>query len=110
MTTFEQGDVIQVSFDPSLGHEPQKLRPAVVVSTTRSNVVSSLTFVAPITSVDNGFPLHVKISSDIDVVGCVCVEQIRSFDLVARPCKLVGKLNEADMSGVLERVGAVFGI
>ncbi|MCL2655659.1 MAG: type II toxin-antitoxin system PemK/MazF family toxin [Coriobacteriia bacterium] len=110
MATFEQGDIIQVSFDPSLGHEPQKLRPAVVVSTTRSNVVSSLTFVAPITSVNNRFPLHVKISSDVDVRGYVCVEQTRSFDLAARPCTSVGKLNDDDMSAILERIGAIFGI
>lgn len=29
---FEQGDIIEVDFDPTRGHEPQKKRPALVVS------------------------------------------------------------------------------
>ncbi|MCL2655770.1 MAG: type II toxin-antitoxin system PemK/MazF family toxin [Coriobacteriia bacterium] len=110
MALFEQGDIIKVSFDPSLGHEPQKLRPGVVVSTTKSNLMSSLAFVAPITSIDNKFPLHVKIVSDVDVRGYVCVEQTRSLDLSARSCEQVGKLNDDDMSEILERLGAIFGL
>ena len=105
-----QGDVVLVGFDPTLGHEPQKRRPAVVVSTDECNRMSSLTFVAPITSTDNGYPLHVRITSSIDVHGCICVEQTRSVDLDARPCKVVGRLGEDDMAEVLTRLGAIFGI
>ena len=32
MTLYEQGDIIEVDFDPTLGHEPKKMRPAIVVS------------------------------------------------------------------------------
>ena len=59
MAIYDQGDIIEVSFDPSIGHEPQKKRPAVVVSTYDFNMRSSLTFVAPITSTFNKYPLHV---------------------------------------------------
>ncbi len=106
----EQGAIIEVSFDPTVGHEPQKRRPAVVVSTDGCNRMSSLTFVAPITSTDNGYPLHVRITSNVDVQGCICVEQTRSIDLSARPCEIVGRLNEDDMAEVMACLGAIFGI
>lgn len=48
---FEQGDLIEVDFNPTVGHEPAKRRPALVVSAGYfNNVVSSLTVVCPITS------------------------------------------------------------
>ena len=82
MTLYEQGDIIEVDFDPTLGHEPKKMRPALVVSVGYfNNVLSSLTVVCPITSTVNGHPLHVEIASDNAVHGCVCLEQIRAIDL-----------------------------
>ena len=81
MTLYEQGDIIEVDFDPTLGHEPKKMRPALVVSVGYfNNVLSSLTVVCPITSTVNGHPLHVKIASDNAVHGCICLEQIRAID------------------------------
>ena len=41
----EQGAIIEVSFDPTVGHEPQKRRPAVVVSTDGCNRMSSLSLI-----------------------------------------------------------------
>ena len=43
---FEQGDLIEVNFSPTVGHEPQRRRPALVVSVGYfNNVISSLTVV-----------------------------------------------------------------
>lgn len=106
-----QGDVIEVSFDPSRGHEPQKTRPGLVVSTDGFNLRSSLTMVAPITSVDNHYPLHVPIRDEgCGVRGFVCLEQMRALDLLARSARRVGSLQEEDMSEMLSVVGAIFGI
>ena len=107
---FSQGDVIEVSFDPSVGHEPQKTRPGLVVSTDQFNRMSSMTMVAPITSTDSGYPLHVRITDNDDVWVCVCVEQTRAKDLSARRCRKNGALNDVDMSAVLDVVGAIYGI
>lgn len=111
MPIFCQGDVIEVNFDPTLGHEPAKRRPALVVSTDEFNLRSSMTFVAPITSTMNRYPLHVPVDvADADVHGCVCVEQTRAMDLAARPCKKLGEIEADGMNEVLNLLGSVFGI
>lgn len=111
MPFFNQGDIIEVNFDPTVGHEPAKRRPALVVSTDAFNIRSSMTFVAPITSTVNDYPLHVRIKDeDADVNGCVCVEQTRAVDLSARPRMKLGELCVDDMNEVLNLLGSVFGI
>ena len=55
---FEQGDVVEVAFDPTRGHEPKKNRPALVVSNNTFNGATSMPVVCPITTTDNGFFLH----------------------------------------------------
>ena len=111
MPFFNQGDIIEVNFDPTVGHEPAKRRPALVVSTDAFNMRSSMTFVSPITSTMNDYPLHVHIAdNDADVRGCVCVEQTRAVDLSARPCRRLGELSVEDMNEVLNLLGSVFGI
>ena len=103
-----QGDIIALDFEPSVGHEPNKYRPALVVSSDTFNRRSSLTAVCPITSVNNGYPLHVGIESD-DVRGFVCVEQVRTMDLSHRKCKRLGKASESDVDLVLSYLASVFG-
>ena len=110
MIGLEQGDVIEVSFDPTLGHEPQKTRPAVVVSGYDFNNGSALTVVAPITSVDNGFPLHVRIGESNDTLGFVCIEQLRSLDLVERNAKQIGSLDDDTMRAIMSHIRAVFAL
>ena len=113
MTIFNQGDIVYVDFDPTLGHEPQKRRPALVVSDDYfNNVLSSLTVVCPITSTNNEHPLHVKISDpEIGVRGCICLEQIRAIDLLGRNAENTDiKIDNATMTRVLDGLGAMFGI
>lgn len=110
VSIFDQGDIIEVSLDPSLGHEPQKTRPVLVVSANDFNMNASLTVVAPITSIDNGYPMHVGLSDDEDAEGYVCVEQLRAIDLIARKSTYIGTASPETMDAVLTRVGAVFEI
>lgn len=111
---FEQGDIIEVNFNPTVGHEPQKRRPALVVSVGHfNNVVSSLTVVCPVTSAANGHPLHIELAPGNVVEGCVCVEQMRAIDLdnPARGVRHLGSsIDPVTMSSVLDAIGAVFGI
>ena len=109
---FGQGEFIELDFNPSIGHEPMKRRPALVVSNSRFNAfTSSLTVVCPITSTDNGHPFHIPLNPCNEVSGFVCVEQIRSVDLSRRHAKnLDSSIDEESMATVLEAVGAVFDI
>lgn len=110
----EQGELIELDFNPTVGHEPQKMRPALVMSVGYfNNVLSSLTVVCPITTTNNGHPLHIPIEDGNDVSGCVCIEAMRAVDLEspARHARSLGAFLDArTMSRVLEACAAVFGI
>jgi mRNA interferase MazF len=108
--SYSQGSIIEVSFDPSLGHEPQKTRPALVLSVEKVNLMSSLTVVAPITTNNNKYPLHIEISPRNDVRGFICIEQMAAIDLSARKHSRLGELDPETMAYVLDAVGAIFGI
>ena len=104
-----QGEIIRVSLDPTLGHEPKKTRPVLVVSSDSFNMKSSLTYIAPITSVNNGYPLHVAISqNDAGVEGFACLEQMKSIDLNARPYKRLGTLAQDALESILDYFPAIF--
>ncbi len=112
MSVYEQGDVIIVDFEPSRGHEPRKSRPVLVVSAFAFNIRSSLTFVAPITSMHNGYPLHVPIA-DVDsagVEGDICLEAIAAKDLEARSSRCVGRLCTKELCEVLNLIAPIFGL
>ena len=111
---FEQGDLIELDFDPTVGHEPQKRRPALVVSVGHfNNVISSLVVVCPITSTANKHPLHIELPDDLPVAGCVCVEAVRALDLNS-PSRSARSLDSCvdreTMAKVLDALGAVVGI
>lgn len=107
-----QGDIIKVDFEPTVGHEPNKMRPALVVSVGYfNNVVSSLVVVCPITSTTSMHPLHVKLPNDIGVDGYVCVEQLRAIDLQSRRVKFLDiSADVSTMESVLTAIGSIFDI
>ncbi len=53
VTVIARGDIYSVSLDPSLGHEQQGRRPALVVSATAFNGVTRVPIVVPITTGGN---------------------------------------------------------
>lgn len=50
MASIERGDVFLVNFDPTVGAEAKKTRPAVIVSNNVNNVHSPLVSISPLTS------------------------------------------------------------
>lgn len=111
---FEHGDVVCINFDPTHGHEPAKRHYAVVISPFRMNLMCSLTLVAPITSTDNGFPLHVRIAEGNEVSGFVQVEGLRSVDLDWHEShgllETAGSLDDTTMERVMGRVSVFCGL
>ncbi|MDR1801576.1 MAG: type II toxin-antitoxin system PemK/MazF family toxin [Lachnospiraceae bacterium] len=98
---FRQGDIVEVNFEPTLGHEPKKLRPALVVSSNDFNDMTSMTIVCPITSKDDGFFLHEPIPLGHDVSGFVVMEQIRAIDLAARKAAVIDHLDNNEMISII---------
>ncbi len=110
----EQGDVVSLNFDPSKRHEPAGRHYAVVLSPWEVNRMCSLTVLAPITSRDNGYPLHAPIAEGNDVYGFVQCEALRAMDLDVREregsAEVVTRLDDVTMSEVLARVAVVLGL
>lgn len=110
----EQGDIVSLNFDPSKRHEPAGRHYAVVLSPWHVNRMSSLAVLAPITSRDNGYPLHVEIAEGNDVHGFVQCEAIRAMDLNARErenaAEIVGSLDDGTLARVLACVLVVLGV
>ena len=98
---FDQGDIVEVDFDPTKGHEPQKKRPALVVSTYDFNISNSMTIVCPISSREKDFFLHERLPESCCVKGSVIMEQVRAIDLEARPCRRLGRLDDDTLQPIL---------
>ena len=80
-----RGDVYLVSFDPTLGSEIKKTRPALIIQTDIANRHSAITIVAAITSQfdDKLYPTEVKIAAGeagLRTNSVVLLNQIRSID------------------------------
>ena len=85
MTRPRRGDIYLVSFDPTLGAEIRKTRPALVVQNDVANRYSPITIVAAVTSHVEGrlYPTEVLIrapEAGLAVDSVVLLNQVRSMD------------------------------
>ena len=98
-----QGDVILVSFDPSVGHEQKGYRPALVVSSQRINrLTNGVVKVVPISTTHNDFPLHIPLPSGMKTTGKVLLQQERTLDLNSRSFKLAEKAPKEFVTKMVE--------
>jgi mRNA interferase MazF len=105
MTFPKRGEIYLVSFDPTIGHEIKKTRPAVVIQNDVSNEYSPVTIVAAISShfADPPHPREVPIrpggNTGLEHPSAVILNQIRSIDR-RRLGRRMGTLDAATMSRV----------
>lgn len=93
----KRGDVVWLEFDPQMGREIQKTRPALVISPEQYNIKTGLALFMPITSLVKGYPFEVLINAG-GMNGAILCDQIRSLDWKARKAKKFGHAPE----GILE--------
>jgi mRNA interferase MazF len=105
---FRQGDIVEVTFDPTRGHEPKKTRPALVVSNDTFNESTSMPIVCPITTTDNGFFLHEPVPAGHEVYGFIAMEQARTMDLDARRAEVIDLLPGKEMRPILSCLKSFF--
>jgi mRNA interferase MazF len=98
---FDQWDIVEFDFSPAAGHEPKGRRPALVVSNAHFNAGTSMTLVCPITTRDNGFPLHFRLPEDLHTYGFVAIEQVRAFDLQTRRAKRIEALKDNKLAAAI---------
>jgi mRNA interferase MazF len=100
MASIRRQDVFLVNFDPTVGVEAKKTRPAVVVSNNINNVHSPIVSISPITSnVVRVYSFEVEVSAGIGGLkrrSKVMVNQTRAVDKV-RLVRHIGTLPDEIM-------------
>lgn len=110
-----RGDIYQVSFDPTVGHEMKKTRPAVVIQNDVGNRYSPLTIVAAITSKVSAVPYPVEVvlepskANGLEVRSAIRLDQIRTVDHL-RLVKRLGTVEGSAMAKVDEAIKISLGL
>jgi mRNA interferase MazF len=96
----KRGEIYLVSFDPTVGHEIRKTRPALIIQNDIGNRYSPLTIVAAITSKISHLPYPVEAviepsrTNGLDVRSAIRLDQIRTVDRQ----RLINRLGVTDPS------------
>lgn len=105
----DQGDIIYIDFDPSVGREIQKRRPALVMSKQILAKQTGYILVFPITSTKRGIALEVDIDTPT-IKGQTLSMQLKSLDYRQRHAEFVDKADWAsisEMSDILQELVSV---
>jgi mRNA interferase MazF len=99
-----RGDIYLVNFDPTVGSEIKKTRPALVIQNDIGNQYSPITIVAAITSKFDEPPYPTEVilepqESGLPLRSAVLLNQIRSVDR-QRLVKRLGKASDSTMQRV----------
>ncbi len=106
MSDIKQFDIYWVAFDPTLGSEIQKTRPAIVVSPMPMNKVVKTLIVVPLTKTVIDWPFRTKILSSGKLSSAAC-DQIRSVATKRLQGK-IGSLNLGEQQAVLQILQQIF--
>ncbi len=105
----EAGDIVFMNFDPQIGREQAKRRPALVLTDQRYNRASGLAVVCPLTSKRKPYPFALPITVD-QVEGAVLVDQLKSIDWAGRKAAFHSKAEPALVNKVRQYVGVLLAI
>jgi len=109
---FERGDIVRVSFNPTVGREMQgDMRPALVLSTREFNNTVGTALVAPITQGGNlarvaGFAVPLM-GSGTEIQGVILVSAVRTLDLAGRGAKRIETAPASIVDEVLEILAGI---
>jgi mRNA interferase MazF len=115
MTPPRRGEIYLVAFDPTIGHEIQKTRPALIIQNDVSNEHSPITIVAAISSQfrtpphPREVPIPTSARTGLSTRSAVILNQMRSIDR-ARLQKRLGSLDPAAMRRVDEAIKISLGL
>lgn len=101
------GDVVWLEFDPQAGREQAGHRPAVVLSPAVYNEKAGMIVCCPVTTKIKGYPFEVPFTGSRASV--VLADQVRSLDWRVRRAKQKGRVSDAELEAIRERVRLLVG-
>jgi len=105
----EAGDIVMMDFDPQVGREQAKRRPALVLTDQRYNRASGLAVVCPLTSKRKPYPFALPFTLD-RVEGAVLVDQLKSLDWEGRKAKFHSKAEPALINKVRQYIAVLLSL
>ena len=101
---YKQGDIVVCDFEPGVGSETRKTRPALIVQGRHLNAISSLISVAPFTkNTKKDFPGDVFVTADemnqLAQDSSIKTSEIHTFDR-SRFLSVIGRLSPKMMNVV----------
>ena len=105
----EAGDIVVMDFDPRVGHEQGKRRPALVLTDQRYNQASGLAVVCPLTSKRKPYPFALPVRVD-QVDGAVLVDQLKSLDWAARKTQFHSRADPGLISKMRQYIAVLLAI
>ena len=102
----EKGYILICDFLPTIGHEQNGVRPALVVSSSDFNSKSGLALICPITSTERGYFWEVKLNNS-KTKGVVLTHQSRTIDYTARKIKIVDKVDASVIKEVTDKINVL---
>jgi len=105
----DTGDIIFLDFDPHVGREQAKRRPALVLTDLRYNRASGLAVVCPLTSKVKPYPFTLPITVGSEV-GAVLLDQLKSMDWEGRGAEFHSKAPPAMIAKVRQYIAVLLQI
>jgi mRNA interferase MazF len=115
ITKVKRDEFYLVSFDPTVGHEIRKTRPALIIQNDIGNRYSPLTIVAAVTSKLSlvTYPVEVVIepsrTNGLDVRSAIRLDQVRTVDR-QRLIKCLGVADVSTMAKVNQAIQISLGL
>lgn len=107
MSPPERGQIIRVTFDPSLGHEQGGRRPALVVSNTRYNERTGLMICMPVTSRVKGYTSEIALPETLGIRGVVLASHVYTMDWRARDVQAIETVPPEVLTAALQRLAVI---
>ena len=105
----DAGDIVFMNFDPQVGREQAKRRPALVLTDLRYNRASGLAVVCPLTSTRKPYPFALPVTVG-QVEGAVLVDRLKSMDWTGRRAEFHSKAPAALLATVRRYIGVLLSI
>jgi mRNA interferase MazF len=105
----DAGDIVFLDFDPRVGREQTRRRPALVLTDVRYNRASGLAVVCPLTSKRKPYPFALPVTVG-KVEGAVLVDQLKSLDWASRSAEFHSKATPALLTKVRQYIGVLLSI
>ena len=104
----EAGHIVMMDFDPQVGREQAKRRPALVLTDQRYNRASGLAVVCPLTSKRKPYPFALPVTLD-SVEGAVLVDQLKSMDWAGRKAEFHSRADTGLVNKVSQYISVLLG-